>query len=102
MPKEIEQWDRSGYVFYRSSFREEQYDSGAWTIYGGVETEHGYVSVQSGGWPKNLGGREFTGMDIIMDGRRHERNITKSYKPRYLVTLARRFAAEIAEKEQGK
>lgn len=60
---------------------------------GHVETYYGYVQVYSVWHPDD---KRFTRLDFIRDGEMHYRNIDAYYSPRYLVTLARRFAAEIA------
>lgn len=68
-------------------------DGTRWESTGYVQTYHGSVEVYSVWHPDNS---QFTRLDFIYDGLMHYRNIDAYYQPRYLVTLARRFAAEIA------
>lgn len=62
-----------------------------------VNTVHGIVSVDS--WRYKTDTKyNSTLMEFIHNGMVHLRRINATYQPRYLVTLARRFAAEVAEK----
>lgn len=62
---------------------------------GFVNTIHGYVAVYSV-WYAD--GTRFTRLDFIHGGKMHYRNINDYYLSRYLVTLAKRFAADVVAK----
>lgn len=64
---------------------------------GYVTTRYGYVYV----WARTWNGYEkTTRLQFIRSGRQYSRYIADIYQPRYLVTLARRFAAEIVGQEE--
>lgn len=62
---------------------------------GPVYTQHGIVHVYTQGDERHS---KHTRLDIVWNGRTHSRSISGvRYTPRGLVTLAKRFAAEVAE-----
>lgn len=63
-----------------------------YTHYGFAATPDGFVHVQSMEWET---GQAFTRLIFIHRGRQFERDYDEAYQPRYLVTLAKRFAAEV-------
>lgn len=61
---------------------------------GHVRTLYGIVITYS----ESQRGKGFTDFDFIYNGKLHNRVIYQYFKPRYIVTLARRFATDIVEK----
>lgn len=59
---------------------------------GFAATPHGYIRVYSS--PRG------THLTMLHNGRAHERWISRQYQPTYLITLARRFAEDVAAQEQ--
>lgn len=63
-------------------------DGGFWHI-GSIRTPHGFVAVYAD--------ERIATLQIIIDSHEYEARIDKpNLRPRYLVTLARRFAQEVA------
>jgi hypothetical protein len=60
---------------------------------GVVVTRNGYVKVESRWYPS----QRWTLLEFIHDGSLWVRCFDHFYSPRYLVTLARRFARDVAE-----
>lgn len=75
-----------------SIFRGGGEEYGEWQGY--VATEYGYVLVNSIQWYGDDIQR--TDLRIIYNSRLHTRHIDKYYWPLTLVTLAKRFAADVA------
>lgn len=63
-------------------------------IRGHVGTPHGYVAVYYYIWTD----KQMLELKIIRDGICYERNYVNAYERRTIVTLANRFAREIAER----
>lgn len=60
---------------------------------GYVRTLYGIVITYS----ESRRGKGFTDFDFIYNGKIHHRVIYQYFKPRYVATLARRFAADVVE-----
>lgn len=93
-----EQWDNEYVVANENTLTLERYKlwgGEAVEVVGLVATPHGYVSVRSEWLPKIKNGKT-TFLRFALDGILYERVIKDCYQPRYLVTLAKRFAQEIA------
>lgn len=93
--KPIEQWDSESVVYEHNDI-ETEHDGNLDTREGYVATPQGFVRVYSTWWPD---GTKHTRLTLIYGGRQYERSISNYYQPRYLVTLAKKFAADIAELE---
>lgn len=79
-----------------------EYDGDYISHEGYITTRHGYVIVWSrpmaSGPPRAMGDAN-TRLEFIHGGRLYVRYFGDIFQPRYLVTLARQFAADIAAKE---
>lgn len=101
MANKPEQWDadyaipRSDSTSSDSTSIKTEYHASNVHQEGYVTTPHGYVYVGGRAW---LNSDKSTRLEFIHDGRLHIRQIREIYQPRHLVTLAKRFAAEIAAK----
>jgi hypothetical protein len=66
---------------------------------GYVITPHGVVSVYTQGRFRGL--EPMTSFDVASNGRCYRIDWDRTFTDRYLITLAKRFAAEIALKDQS-
>lgn len=90
----VEQQDRECAVYTWHTIKPEE--SSFSTGYNGyAATPYGFVRVQSHRWHD---GEELTWLLFIYNECMYERRIEAFYLPRYLVTLAKRFAAYVVAK----
>jgi hypothetical protein len=71
-------------------------DTEHWQVSEGeAATEHGYLLVES---TRHIAsGQSHTRLRMIYKGAKYEYRNNKFYQPRYLVTLAKRFAEEVVK-----
>ena len=72
--------------------------NGCYQIGGSVSTPFGIVAVRSSEWPTTGRPLRTTQLEFVRDGRVFTRWYKRTFAKRYLITLARRFAREIVEK----
>lgn len=72
-------------------FTSADYDSGT------IKTDHGIVRAYAHGDDDKSG---YTQLRIVKDGEGYERRWGKRYSRRFMVTLARRFAADLFEQSE--
>lgn len=93
MPRKVKVFDQSLKVGHPWN---QIYERDCW-LDGCVVTEHSIVQVYSQGDDQHL---YFTSLSLVKDGVWHDRNISgKRYTQRGLVTLAKRYAAEVFSAE---
>lgn len=97
--KNREHWDGSEYVYERGDIETKFFGDSGLERSGYVATINGYVYVWAARWND---GRTASRLEFIHGGRKWRREYEEIFMPRTLVTLAKEFAAEIAEKGQPK
>lgn len=83
------------YGGYNSLTREDS--DGSFVVDGYAGTHNGFVRVYSSKTIES--GDAWTVLDFIFQGRIFSYSEEKFYQPRYLVTLAKRFAEEVVQQE---